>query len=151
MQEENSLADSFQEMVVFDHLTDDDVHSILRRTKAVSYDAGAIIVEEGVVGNALYLVEEGVVDVLKSTGKGLHQIARLEAKTVFGEMGLVSGNASSARIVAVSPVKAQVLSRADLLDLIRNGEGATAKLLFNLARVLASRLRYLDERFVRSV
>lgn len=145
---EETLADSFQDMLVFDHLTDEDINRILDRTTGVSYDAGAIIVEEDVVGGALYFVEEGVVDVLKSTGKGLHQIARLEAKTVFGEMGLVSGNPSSARVVAVSGVKARVLTRASLLELIQNGEAATGKLLFNLARVLAARLRYLDERFV---
>ena len=51
-------------------------------------------------------------------------------------------------MVAVSGVKARVLTRASLLELIQNGEAATGKLLFNLARVLAARLRYLDERFV---
>tara|TARA_B100000579_G_C22585480_1_gene735545 strand:+ start:103 stop:639 length:537 start_codon:yes stop_codon:yes gene_type:complete len=145
---EETLADSFQDMLVFDHLEEEEVNRVLEKTSAVEYEAGAIIVEEDVVCGALYFVEQGVVDVLKSTGTGLQQIARLEAKTVFGEMGLVSGNPSSARVIAVSAVKARVLTRASLLELIRDGDGGTAKLIFNLARVLAARLRYLDERFV---
>ena len=64
------------------------------------YDASEVIFEEGSTGRELFVVLEGKVDIVKTTGAGRTTIASLGKGEFFGEMAVIDGSARSATAVA---------------------------------------------------
>lgn len=64
------------------------------------YDASEVIFEEGSTGRELFVVLEGKVDIVKTTGTGRTTIASLGKGEFFGEMAVIDGSARSATAVA---------------------------------------------------
>jgi len=80
---------------------------ILRNEKDIlSFDAGAMIFDEGDPADAMYAVVEG--SVALSVGGEVLETA--EPGAIFGEMALIDGQPRSARAVAATPCK---LARID--------------------------------------
>lgn len=69
--------------------------------KAQSFPQDAIIFEEGEIGDVMYVVEEGEVDILL----GDRVFERVTQGGIFGEMALISDLPRSATAVAASPCK----------------------------------------------
>ena len=55
-----------KEPEVFRNIAPDFIRSILSIAKRVSYSAGEVIVHEGDMGDTMYIMMEGVVEVIKS-------------------------------------------------------------------------------------
>lgn len=101
------------------------------------YAPEAEIVREGDVGDALFIIESGLVEVfmLRATGDTT-VISRLGAGEAFGEMAVLTGEPRSAGVRAVVETVARVVPR----DRFLQAAAETPLLLFNLSRVLVARL-----------
>jgi cAMP-dependent protein kinase regulator len=74
---------------------------LLAASRLESYDAGAVIVHEGTLGDAFYVVIEGEVAVQVSHGTGdVTRLATLGPGDYFGEMALLSGRPRVADVLA---------------------------------------------------
>jgi len=75
------------------------------------YPNGSVIIEEGTVGDWVYVILEGSVKVRKKTPKGLVTVDKLKDGDVFGEMGFLEGGkrVRSASVVASGDVWVGVL------------------------------------------
>jgi CRP/FNR family cyclic AMP-dependent transcriptional regulator len=75
------------------------------------YPDGSVIVEEGTVGDWVYVILEGSAKVRKKTLKGLVTIDTLKEGDVFGEMGFLEGGKRfrSASVVASEDVWVGIL------------------------------------------
>jgi len=75
------------------------------------YPDGSVIVEEGTVGDWVYVILEGTVKVRKKTPKGLVTVDLLKDGDVFGEMGFLEGGKRlrSASVVASGDVWVGIL------------------------------------------
>jgi NADH dehydrogenase len=70
------------------------------------FDAGQDIVREGDVGNSLFLIEEGEVDVLKATASGTPEcVATLGPGQQFGEVAVFQRCRRTATVRARSRVR----------------------------------------------
>lgn len=78
----------------------------------VVFRADEPIVREGALGTSMYILLEGEVRV----DRGPHEIARIAAPDVFGEMSAIAPAPRSATVTAVGPTRALVLSRETLRD-----------------------------------
>jgi hypothetical protein len=94
---------------------------------------GAVIIEAGAVGQELYAITSGVVEVRGAKG----QVTRLEEGTVFGELAVLDPAPRSATVVAVTPVEFLVVPRSTVLALADRRPAVMAE----ITRVLARRLR----------
>jgi CRP/FNR family cyclic AMP-dependent transcriptional regulator len=97
-----------------------------------NYAAGDVILREGELGIAFYVVLAGHVEVTRSDGPG----------GSFGEMALLNDMPRSARVTAVDAVTCLVLPRLDFIDALRDQPEIAVQLL----KTLADLLRRAEER-----
>jgi CRP-like cAMP-binding protein len=121
------------------------LEDVSRRLKPVRYRQGERIIREGQVGEELFFIESGRVDVVREEGPRALVLAELGAGDLFGETALLTGAPHSASVFALSNVDLWVLSKGDFDDLV----AAYPNLALALSRLLSERLRQTDERFAK--
>jgi serine phosphatase RsbU (regulator of sigma subunit) len=108
------------------------------------HSPGEVVLTEGTTGRELYLILDGLVEVVKGTADDEMEIARRGAGDFFGEMGFLEGRPRFATVRALVPTRVLALSQGDMeLVLARQPE-----LLHNAVRVLSARLREADRRMI---
>ena len=75
------------------------------------FEAGTILVQEGTVGDAMYLVASGTLEILMNG----QFIAYKKPGDFFGEVGLIKGEKRTATVVAKDKVVLLSLQRSDLI------------------------------------
>ena len=101
--------------------------------------AGAAIFEEGALGDGLYLIASGEVEVFQSQSP--EPIATLTIGECFGEMALVDKEYRSATVRARTDVQLLHLSPEGLAEFRKVQKDGFAFLVMNIARMLSVRLR----------
>ncbi|MCC6176535.1 MAG: cyclic nucleotide-binding domain-containing protein [Chloroflexi bacterium] len=97
----------------------------------------AIVVREGEPGDALFVVETGLVEVFLARPGGEEVVlSRLGPGEAFGEMSVLTGEPRSAAVRTVRPTTVRVVTREQFLRLAAD----LPLLLFNLSRTLVGRL-----------
>jgi len=99
----------------------------------VTLERGEVLFEVGDIGDALYVLVDGNVEVVK----GGEVIARLEAGECVGEMAALDYEPRSATVRAGAAAHLVRLERNDLMDLLTD----YPELVRNLAAVLVERIR----------
>jgi CRP-like cAMP-binding protein len=142
-----------REVSIFRGLSDAEVGSLLDGSERKEFAAGATIFKEGDEVSGLYLIESGKVSVHKQTAEGKpHELAALDAKHVFGEMGLlVGGRARTATVTTTEATVVWHIPRPRFGQLIEQGGAAIAKVTLNMARILAYRLDALNKELLKVV
>lgn len=135
--EARSRMDALRKIPIFRHLTYKEQTAVLSLATTRPYPAGAEIAVEGTPGEELFVVLRGRVTV----EKGAVQIAELKPGGHFGEMGLVDGSPRSATCRAAEPTRVMVISRANLIHLMRREPTLAVKMLWSFVQVLSTRLR----------
>lgn len=145
--------DKLRDVSILRGLSDAEIQTLLTGSDRKEFAAGAPIFNEGDEVTGLYLIESGKVVVRKKVpGGGEKDLATLDAKHVFGEMGLlVGGRARTASVVAHEATTVWHLPRPRFAQLIEQGGAAVAKVTLNMARILAYRLDALNKELVRFV
>lgn len=106
--------------------------------------AGETIFAEGSLGDGLYLIAGGEVEVFQS---GLQEsIATLSVGECFGEMALVDKEYRSATVTARTDVELLHLSPEGLAEFRKVQKDGFAFLVMNIARMLSVRLREANAR-----
>lgn len=92
------------------HLPPDEIIPLLDHTQSREVAAGEIVFHAGDPGDALYIVADGVVEVLDN---GMQKLAELGAGHAFGEMALLSGGARTATVRAQSNCQLLTITKKD--------------------------------------
>lgn len=101
---------------------------------------GETIVQQGDVGNEMYVVQSGKVEVvLESAGKQ-HRVSVLKAQDFFGEMSLFDKDVRSATVRALGEARVLTIDKRTLLKRISEDPF----LAYSLLRVMSARVRDLD-------
>ena len=101
------------------------------------YPPEALIVREGDPGDALFIVESGLVEAFLASATGeVTVLSRMGPGEAFGEMAVLTGEPRAAGVRAVSHTVVRVVERERFL----RAAADTPLLLFNLSRVLVGRL-----------
>lgn len=135
---------------VFRGLSEAEAASMLEIADEAQAKRGDFLFKEGEIGDAVYVVLQGSVDILKQDKAGGQQsLAKLGDGSVFGEMSLISGNAPrSASAQAATDAKLlRIASDRFQKRLALNDIGAL-KIVHNLAQVMSRRLLLMDEKLV---
>ncbi len=118
---------------LFAALPGEDLAQIAGICDEVTFDAGEPVFREGETGDALYLVLEGKVRVLK----GDRELASLGERECFGEMAILDSEPRSASVEASTDSVLLKLSREDFKDIMAERPGIGQGVI----RVLTRRLR----------
>jgi hypothetical protein len=107
-----NLGNQLREIDLFQGLSVADATTLRTFMETMEVAPGEVIVKQGDVGDALYLIEEGQVDVLVSRpGGDFINVRQLGPGEYFGEIGLLSGGLRIATVVTASPTKLLRLTR----------------------------------------
>ncbi|MBN1897802.1 MAG: cyclic nucleotide-binding domain-containing protein [Spirochaetes bacterium] len=140
--EDEEIAKILTRINIFKGLTPFERAKISRYFRKREYNPGEMIVKEGQSGDRMYVIREGAVKVAKSLSKSKEQVlANLVDGDFFGDMALLDGSPRSASVYAISKVKMLELYRASLQEFIDREPRIGVKMLYNVARILAERIR----------
>jgi sulfate permease, SulP family len=104
--------------------------------------AGTVLFREGDDGDALYMLAKGTVTIRLVSGRGSSiRLATLIPGVIFGEMALLEGRRRSAEATADAAIIVYEMTKADFAKLMANNPTLAAKLVANMAREIAARLR----------
>jgi CRP-like cAMP-binding protein len=132
-------ADVLAAVPLFAGLSKRQLRALADRVRIVRYGEGYTIIPEGGRSDAMYVVLEGSVRVVRESGR---TVGRLGPGELFGELSLLDGRPRSASVISVSPVVCARLSRTAFVDVAR----AQPDFGIRVMEVLASRLRESNRR-----
>jgi len=114
------------------------VETIVSRGQLVAFGSGQIIFNQGDPGDRLYIVKEGVVEIIATPKDGSEPrtVAYLGRGEVIGELALLTGSARSATVRAPERAELFTVEAPVFLDLL----GTLPSFARNLCVVLARRL-----------
>ena len=105
------------------------------------YKDGEVIVQQGDPGEHIYIIQEGIVEVLREYEGTEYQIATLQEGEFFGEMAIFERSSRAATVRALGPARVLTLDRADFLRRVKEDPS----LAFHLVEVMSARIRELGQ------
>ena len=105
---------------------------------------GEEIYREGAASDCVYVVEEGEIEVRKTTHGQQVRLAILKRGDIFGEVGVIRGMPRSTTTVALGKVRLLVMPKEDFLGAFGSGNDLT----FRVLNALCERLAGADEQIV---
>jgi CRP/FNR family transcriptional regulator, cyclic AMP receptor protein len=111
------------------------------------YRSGDAVFEEGDVGDKLYVIVRGAVDIIKAAGQGPGQVlVTLRRGDYFGEMSLIDDAPRSASAMATEESSLLSIKKQDFMLLLDNSPTIAAKIYKFFVITLQHRLRETNER-----
>lgn len=127
-----------QDIPFLNGLNDDETKKVLRSGTVLSAQAGDTIIRAGEVGNELFVILSGLVEVRAAqSGK---PIAVFEPGQVFGEIAFITNTTRSADVVALDDTEILVVTQSWLKKMMLGSPELSSKVLLNLSRILCERL-----------
>lgn len=126
---------------IFRYLTLSEERALLNKGGISRFGAESVIVREGDIHHAIYIIHEGEVRVEKESMGFPLEIARLGPGEIFGEMSFIDDVPASANIVANTVLEAYVIDRMLMPPLLKAYPSIYGRLYQSLASILSRRLR----------
>jgi CRP-like cAMP-binding protein len=127
---------------LFEQLSQPELQMLAELSRPRRFTAGEVVFHEGDLGDALFVITSGEVDVVRDGEGGKeHVLATLRAPMFFGEMSLIDKEYRSATVRARAEAELLQLTADNLNSFRRNYRDGFLFLVVNIARVLSSRLR----------
>lgn len=147
MDDTRSKREVLAESPLFDNLLPAELTMLADLFSIREYATGDFVFREGDVGDSMFVIAYGGVEVLRKNPSGdLQSIAELDAPQFFGEMSLIDKEYRSASIRARASAKLLQLSNENLHIFAKNYRNGFTWVVVNIARVLSARLRETNRR-----
>ncbi len=138
----SKATEPLQEIIFLADLSSQDWARILKIVSSRVFRAGEDLIRVGDKDDAFYILTQGEVDVTI----GDKVVATIAEGSVFGEISFFDGAVRSATIRAKTNGTAVRVTREDLDTLAAWEPEVARKMLFDLGRILAMRLRWTTRR-----
>jgi CRP/FNR family transcriptional regulator, cyclic AMP receptor protein len=136
-----ALLDFLRSVKLFSLLDEVELKALSSTLSALAVPAGAHIFSEGEIGDTLYILQSGQVEVFVRDYAGDKiTLSTLVPTDIFGETSLFDPGARSASAVALESSQLLVWKRGDLIQFLR----ATPSASIDLLTILSRRLREAD-------
>jgi signal transduction histidine kinase len=131
---------------LFRQLNRNELQALRLIAQVRKFSAGQEIFHEGVTGDGVYFVKDGLVEI--SAGKGeRHVFSRLGPGEIFGEMAIIEHRPRSATATAAQDSEVYFLPRGEMLSFIERSPG----LAFALLQQISHRLREFNQLHLREL
>jgi CRP/FNR family transcriptional regulator, cyclic AMP receptor protein len=131
---------------LFADLSPRELKKVARLLHERTYQAGEVVFREGDPGAGMYVITRGAVRIVIRMPDGTErEIACLTAGQFFGEMALLEDVPRSATCVAAERTELLGFFEPDLEGLVERDSQLGSRILWNLARLMASRVRATNE------
>ena len=145
-QVERDIVDVLKRIQIFDGLSNRELRNFARISYQRIYAENETIVIEGQDSAGMYVILDGTVKVTRKVEDGTTiTLKTLEDGTFFGDVGLLDNAPRTATVTAIRSSRIIGFFRPELLTLIESDPKLASKVIFVLAKVLASRLRFTNQ------
>jgi uncharacterized membrane protein len=132
---------------LFESLENDDLGALANKLRKVRVALGHTVFAQGDEGDAMYVIEDGAVDIVAGSGKHKVILASLFRQQYFGELSLLDGAPRSATAVANRDTHLLALDRDDFVEFIKNRPAAALSIMHEVGE----RMRATNELMTRTV
>jgi hypothetical protein len=122
------------------------VRKVMAAAGLQKYAKGTRIVKEGEVGDTMYAIISGSVDVMRGEGAAAHKVAGLERGQIFGEMALVLKEPRSATVVTAEETELLRFNDKTLRRIRGRFPRLAVKLYRNLTKILGARVKLTTDK-----
>jgi len=129
------------ETPMFRDLDASELSEIVHIMQVLRLRPGQTFFREGDRGDSWYVLYSGAVEVRKDSGLDTRTIANLVPRACFGEMAILDGSTRSATVLATEESTVFRFHKDAFDALLANDNLAAYKLVYQMAKVLASRQR----------
>lgn len=137
-----------REIPFFEDFSDDELDFFSKNASLRFFPEQTILFKEGDIGDYLFFVVEGSVEVrIQATASKPIIIATFEHGSCIGEMSIVDDYPRSATIVVTEPSELLILTKNRFESICRKNPEVGIKFLRGLAKNLSMRLRKTTGRF----
>jgi len=140
-----------KDVALFQGLTDEQIEKVAAICREETYQKGQVILQERSVGDEMYVITQGMVEILLEPGRVTPEalaapeptpILSLGKGQVFGEMGLVDQGARSATVRCVADdTRLLAIRRDDFMRLCEEDPRIGYVVMRNIAADLSFKLR----------
>ena len=111
------------------------------RHRLRQFSPGEVIFHEGDIGNEMYIIQEGQIEILRLGSRGPRRLALLERGDFFGEMSILDELPRTATAAAVTDARLVEINGATFDEMLR----ANPEIAIRIMRKLSLRVRQADE------
>ncbi len=134
---------------LFEMLSREELEHLTELSQVRPFAAGEVIFEEGQLGDSLFIIGHGEVEVLGRDGGVPHPLAVLGPPEFFGEMSLIDREYRSATLRARTDAELLQLTTQGLATFREAHRDGFTFIVINIARSLSARLREANARRAR--
>lgn len=135
-----------QAIPIFAGLSPEALAELTEKAREIVCPAGSLAVHQGDLGNEMFIIHSGKVEVIKDFGAaGEFLVAKLRARDFFGEMCIIECIPRSASVRVVDDTILFGIKSMELFHLYQRRPEQYAIVILNIARDLSRRLRALHE------
>jgi uncharacterized membrane protein len=136
-----------QSIPLFESLDAEALSALANKLRTETYDANAPVFAQGEQGDAMYLIEDGAIDIVAGTVKQQVVLTSLFKQQYFGELSLLDGAPRSASAVATRATTLLALERDDFVEFIKHRPHAALSIMHEVGE----RIRATNELMTRTV
>ena len=132
---------------LFESLEQDDLTALAAKLRESKVSAGETVFAQGDEGDAMYLIQDGAIDIVAGSGKQRVVVASLFKQQYFGELALLDGAPRSAAAQASRDTSMLALERDDFIEFIKKRPEAALSIMHEVGE----RIRATNELMTRTV
>src|SRR6266545_1636463 len=122
---------------LFGRLGEAALSALAERTTQRTFHKGAVVFVQEELGDRMFVVAEGSVRLLIHSHEGeIIELVRRTPPEVFGELAVLDGGPRSATAEATQRTRLVVVTRRDLIDLLRSEQVVVEALLFSIGALV---------------
>ncbi|MFP4300942.1 MAG: cyclic nucleotide-binding domain-containing protein [Alkalispirochaetaceae bacterium] len=146
MAENQAILEKLKQIPIFEEISSKEefLRELMGICKVKSARKGETVIKEGDVGDEMYIVYSGAVEIKKRTRAGdEYTVVRLrsEHNVFFGELALIDDDKRSASVRATEDSEFLVITKGDFVKLGDNYPSIGLPVTRAISKILASRLR----------
>lgn len=127
-----ALSDFFRKIPLFAQLEADDIQRLCSLAQEVQVAAGEELFAQGSSGDRAYIIEDGMLDVIKFSNRREVRLATLGRGEVVGELALLEDRPRSATVRARTDCLLWAIDKEQLLNLLRTSPSAAETMFFTV-------------------
>jgi uncharacterized membrane protein len=132
---------------LFESLEEEDLNVLAAKLRETKVEAGTTLFAQGDEGDAMYVIEDGAVDIVAGSGKQKVTLTSLFKQQYFGELSLLDGAPRSATATAARETMLLALDRDDFIDFVKRRPEAAISIMHEVGE----RIRATNELMTRTV
>lgn len=134
---------NLKKSLLFSGLEENFIENFLKQSKSINLKKGEYLWRENEVGNSMYLLEKGILEVL--LGPDEIVVSKIEKGAIIGEMSVFGQRKRSATAKVAEDAKLYFIDGAQFRERIQAKDVGYLLISFNIAKMLCDRLVYANE------